>query len=341
MDKISLQNYQVEDFISDESFINYHFQSNKDDQVFWKEWLINHPGKQGLANKAKKMLETLSLTISEKEYREELRKITGAINRKNKQHPHTQLPAGNKLLQLYQRKKRTMQYLLPLLLILVSGGYWLLRFSQNHSPKLAETFNNGSLPLILTLSDSTVVSLSPHSYLQYPLHFEDKERNVYLHGNARFTVKRNVQHPFKVHAENIVATVLGTIFNVKSSGDSAIEVELLKGKLNVETINAKMETEQSVLLDPNERAVYVRNDKHLYKNLIIPENYIYFRQNNFEEIAGRLKNVFGITVINESNNRAWRFTGAFKNSSAKDIIENICLVKKLSFVAKGDTIFIR
>ena len=47
MDKISLQNYQVEDFISDESFINYHFQSNKNDRLFWEEWLLNHPGKAG------------------------------------------------------------------------------------------------------------------------------------------------------------------------------------------------------------------------------------------------------------------------------------------------------
>ena len=197
------------------------------------------------------------------------------------------------------------------------------------------------MPLVLTLSDSTVVSLAPHSYLQYPLHFGNKQRDVYLHGNAQFSVKRNVQHPFKVHAENIVATVLGTIFNIKTSGDSAIEVELLKGKLNVEIMNAKMEPEQSVLLDPNERAVYVRNNKHLYKNQLIPENHVYFRQNNFDEIASEIKNVFGITVINESNNKAWRFTGAFKNSTAKDIIENICLVKKLSFVAKGDTIFIK
>jgi transmembrane sensor len=341
MDKISLQNYQVEDFISDESFINYHFRSNKDDQLFWEEWLVKHPGKQAVAKEAKGMLEMLSLTISEKEYREELKKITGAINRKNKLHPVAQLPGRNKLMQLYHRKKRMMQYLLPLLLIVAAGGYWLFQFSQNRVTKLAETFNNGSLPLVLTLSDSTVVSLSPNSYLQYPLHFREKERNVYLHGNAGFTVKRNAEHPFKVHAENIVATVLGTIFTIKNSGDSAIEVDLLKGKLNVEIMNTKMETEQSVLLDPNERAVYVRNDKHLYKNMIIPANYVSFRQNNFEEIASQIKFSFGITVINESNNQAWRFTGTFKNSTAKDIIENICLVKKLSFVAKGDTIVIK
>lgn len=335
---MSRENYHVEDFISDESFINYHFKSNKDDQLFWEEWLVNHPGKKALVKEAKEIIEALSFTISGKEYREELKKLSAAMN---KQRPVSQLSRSNKLLQLYQRKKRTIQYLVPLLLILVAGGYWLLQFSQNRSAKFTETVNNSSLPLILTLSDSTVVSLAPHSYLQYPLHFGDKERNVYLHGNAQFNVKRNVHHPFKVHAENIVATVLGTIFNIKSSGDSAIVLELLKGKLNVEIMNSKMEPEQSVLLDPNERAVYVRNDKHLYKNLVIPENHVYFRQNNFEEIAGKIKNVFGTTVINESDNKAWHFTGEFKNTTAKDIIENICLVKKLSFVAKGDTIFIK
>ena len=66
MDKISLQNYQVEDFISDESFINYHLQSNKNDRLFWEEWLADHPDKQDLVKEAKEMLETLSLTISEK-----------------------------------------------------------------------------------------------------------------------------------------------------------------------------------------------------------------------------------------------------------------------------------
>ncbi|MEP6926381.1 MAG: FecR family protein [Ginsengibacter sp.] len=341
MYKISPENYQVEDFISDESFINYHFKSKKEDRIFWEEWLVNHPGKKALLQEAKETIETLSLTISEKEYREELRRITAAIDRKNTQSMLSQLSSGNNLLELYQRKKRMMQYFVPLLLILVAGGYWLFRFSESNYEKLTETVNITSLPLVLTLSDSSVVSLAPHSYLRYPLHFADKERNVYLHGDAHFNVKRNVLHPFKVHTENILATVLGTTFNIKNSGDSAVAVELLKGKLNVEIMNSKMEAEQSILLDPNEKAVYVRNAKHLYKDMIVPQNHVYFRQNNFEEIANQIKNVFGVTVINKRNNKLWRFTGEFKNTTAKDIIENICLVKNLSFVAKEDTIFIK
>ena len=258
--------------------------------------------------------------------------------------PHgslVQLSGGNKFFKSYQRRKRILQILVPLVLVVIAGGVWLFQSSKNNSEKLTETVNNSTLPLILTLSDSTIVSLDPGSYLQYPLYFKDKERIVYLHGNAQFSVKRNIDHPFKVHDENIVATVLGTVFNMKSSGDSAVVVELLKGKLNVEIMNDKMETEQSVLLVPNERAVYVRNDKHLYKNLIATEHHLSFSKNNFDEIAAQIKNAFGITLINESSRKDWRFTGEFKSSTAKDMIENICLVKKLSFVTKGDTIVIK
>ena len=341
MDELLRQNYELEDFVSDESFINYHFKANKVDQLSWEEWILNNPNKQALVEEARAILNELSFTISEKEYVEELEKITSAIN-KRKSHPSvSQLSGGDKFLKSYKRRKRTIQFLVPLLLIIIAGGYWLIHSAKNDALKLTDTVNNSTFPLILTLSDSTVVTLEPQSHLQYPLHFGGGERNVYLYGNAQFSVKRDIEHPFKVHAENMVATVLGTVFNIKSSNDSAIVVELLKGKLNVAIMNSKMESEQSVLLEPNERAVYVRNDKLLYKNLIVPEHTLSFNKSNFDELAAQIKNAYGITLINESPKKDWLFTAEFKNSTAKDIVENICLVKKLSFVIKGDTIVIK
>jgi len=341
MDELTRKNYQLEDFVSDETFINYHFKSNIVDQLSWEEWLLNNPEKKSLIEKAEEVINELSFTVSDKEYHEELKKLVSAIDKKTPHGLHVQFTGRNKFFKSYQIRKRTLQILVPLLLIAIAGGYWLFRPVKKSSEKLTETVNNSTLPLILTLSDSTVVSLDPGSYLQYPLYFKDKERIVYLHGNAQFSVKRNIEHPFKVHDENIVTTVLGTVFKMRSSGDSAVFVELLKGRLNVGIMNDKMETEQSVLLVPNERAVYVRHNKHLYKNLIAAEHHLSFSKNNFNEIAAQLKNAFGITLINESPVKNWRFTGEFKNSTATDIVENICLVKKLSFVIKGDTIVIK
>lgn len=340
MYKVPRENYQVEDYISDESFINYHFKTNSADQLNWKEWIEQHPDKNSIIAEAIEIIATLSLTLSDKEYQEEFDKITAAINSKKAQ-PATVKGYGSGKSAVFFQRKRVLKYLIPIVVILIGGGYWLAELSRTPASKLTNTVNNSSMPLILTLSDSTVVTLDPNSYLEYPLHFEGPQRNVFLHGNAKFSVKRDTRYPFKVHAENIVATVLGTVFVIKSSGDSAIVVELLKGKLNVEIMSSNLVAEQSILLDPNERAVYVRNDKHFYKNRIISEHRFHFSKSSFDEIAAQVKDAFGVTLINNSSKKAWSFTGDLRDSTAEDIAENICLVKNLSFVAKGDTIVIK
>ena len=75
MDKRIPENYQLEDFITDDSFINYHFQLDIDDQIFWEKWLNEHPGYGSLAEAAQELLQTLSLTLPDKEFQEELSKI--------------------------------------------------------------------------------------------------------------------------------------------------------------------------------------------------------------------------------------------------------------------------
>src|SRR6185312_2793748 len=284
MDQKLLVNYQVEDFVTDETFLNYHFNSNKDDSLFWEDWFLHHPHKLELAKEAIELIEAMSLSIPQDEYRKELDKIKHAIDKSSATKAELR-----RFPILKSSKKRKVQYVIVLLAVIFSGWFWFARVSENPAEKLTEIANNTPYPKVITLGDSSVVTLAPLSYIQYGSGFRDKVRNVYLHGNAGFTVKRDVKHPFKVHTENIVATVLGTVFNIKKSGDSAIVVELLKGKLNVEIMNSKMKAVQSVLLEPNERAVYVRNDKRLYKNIIEQEHTLSFNKSNFDEVAKQIK----------------------------------------------------
>ena len=232
-----------------------------------------------------------------------------------------------------------MRYIIPTLLALLAFGYWFTHRAMLPETQLSVIDNNGNSPLEITLSDSTIVTLQPHSRLNYPSTFDGKDRNVYLYGDAQFHVKRNEQHPFKVYAENIVATVLGTVFNIKESADSAIIIELLKGSLNVEIANTGLKTAPSILLHPSERGIYMRGVKRLYSEEM--NTLFEFKQSTFEDIATQIKNVFGITVINKSNKKDWRFTGEFKNTTAQDIIESICLVKGLTYEVKENTIVIK
>ena len=338
MDK-SFENYNLEDFIADESFINYLFRADECDRIFWEEWIIDNPAKRSIVKEAAEIIRSLSLTLSEKEYQEEFEKLHIAIN-KNKPSPVLHLLKWNQASRSQHRFKRTIQYLALCVLVLIAGVTYLL--SKQPGNKISEqdtTVTSGNQVITFTLSDSTIITLAANSTLQYPSSFKGSNREVYLTGEASFNVKRNEKFPFKVHNKNIVATVLGTIFNIHRSGDSAIVVELLKGKLKVDIDDTSV-SQNSILLSPDEKATYVYNDKHFYKTSRLTQYNVSFYKNSFDEIATRIKNVFNKTIINNSTKKNWRFTGEFQDATAVEIIENICLIKNLHSKVLGDTIFI-
>jgi transmembrane sensor len=59
-------------------------------------------------------------------------------------------------------------------------------------------------------------------------------RDVYLQqGEASFTVARDVQRPFNVHAGNRVLQAVGTAFNVRIVSDTQVELTVTEGKVRV------------------------------------------------------------------------------------------------------------
>ncbi len=340
MYKRSFENYKVIDFISDESFINYHFYLNETDHVFWETWLLNNPSKRSQAREAGEMIQSLSLALPEQEFQAELKKIQEAINKPAPLRVFTNVGRDETVL-LQPRKKRIVPYIFTALFILSAViSYLLITSKDKISSPLNQTISSGNRVLTFTLSDSTIVTLAANSALEYPLKFTGQNRQVNLKGEASFNVKRNEQLPFKVHTENIVTTVLGTVFNIKRPGDSAVVVELLKGKVKVEIDDTAAVYTRPILLSPDEKATYVFRDKHFYKNTTTATFDITFMHNSFEEIAARIKTLSGKTIVNKSSIKKWSFTGKFKNTTANLIVENICLTRKLTFKVVGDTFFI-
>lgn len=68
----------------------------------------------------------------------------------------------------------------------------------------------------VTLPDGTRVALNCDSELRYPLAFSDTLRQVYLRGEAFFTVTKNAVKPFIVRTPHSETRVLGTVFNLKA-----------------------------------------------------------------------------------------------------------------------------
>jgi ferric-dicitrate binding protein FerR (iron transport regulator) len=331
------EDYEVEDFVTDESFINYHFKVNAADTVSWTDWLAQHPDKNVLAKQAIRLIQTLSLSIDDREYTTEFEKIKKAITGSTAD----TVPFFNDRKVSFKPIRKSTWVLACLLLTTVIGaGFLLFHKSLQASEPLVKAVNKGLKPQTLVLSDSTTVTLAPGSTLEYPNHFNAGRRDVYLDGEAIFHVKRNETAPFKVFSQNIVATVLGTIFQFKKGGDSVIAVELLKGRLDVQMTEASG-VSKSLALHPNEKAVYLKQAHAFYKSPFRIQTDIAFYQSNFDEIAAEIKDAFGITLINKSTKSDWRFTGEFKQTTAEDLIAAICLVKKVTAETRVDTVYIK
>ena len=67
----------------------------------------------------------------------------------------------------------------------------------------------------ITLEDGTEVYFNSETRFRYPVKFGDRERKVFLVGEAYFKVKREVDRPFIVEIGENRIEVLGTEFNAR------------------------------------------------------------------------------------------------------------------------------
>ncbi len=122
-------------------------------------------------------------------------------------------------------------------LALVAGLAVLVQLygDRTPAPALVVFQNKTAQPLRQTLPDGSLVWLSSHAELTLAQEFNGAERTVFLKGEAFFKVAKNPAKPFAVHTGAVVARVLGTSFNVKTSATGRrVEVSVTEGKVSVQ-----------------------------------------------------------------------------------------------------------
>jgi hypothetical protein len=83
----------------------------------------------------------------------------------------------------------------------------------------------------IELADGTEVHLNASSTLRFPFIFPGKTREVYLEGEAYFTVAHNPAQPFIVHTGTASVIALGTAFNVNSYDNKVMTTSLVQGSV--------------------------------------------------------------------------------------------------------------
>lgn len=212
--------------------------------------------------------------------------------------------------------------------------------------------NTTKNPQKISLEDGSVVLLSFGSSITYPEHFGDKNRKVYLKGEAFFDVHKDPTKPFIVYAGNLTAQVLGTSFNIKSNeASSIIEVSVKTGRVSVfENGENNPKSRKGIILTPNQKIIFNKSTKEIIPTLIsepvpiIPVESIktfIFEAVPIADVLTSFRTIYGIEIVTENQTlNQCVFTGDLNDLPLATQLDLICKSINATHEQRGTSIFI-
>ena len=153
---------------------------------------------------------------------------------------------------------------IPLLLVGFGSGWYFQKRVQYQDDSSAYTtiISPRGQRTQVVLPDNSKVWLNSNTTIKYPSNFNQKDRKVYIDGEAYFDVTHNQSKPFIVNTSSFNIKVYGTTFNVSAyKGDNIIETTLVKGKISITGLNIKGSKAGEIVLMPNESFKYYKNEQ--------------------------------------------------------------------------------
>lgn len=220
-------------------------------------------------------------------------------------------------------------------------------------------------PKEIVLPDSSIVWLNAGSHIHYTDNFIQKNREVYVTGEAYFDVKHDAVHPFLVHAGNVIIKVLGTAFNVEAYPDEdKIETTLIQGKVQVQIAG---NPDKKIVLTPREKLTVINDSIHLsgdplkrlkersfkVQEIIPPEtpapipeiawvqDKLAFQDERFDELTKQLERRYDVHIYFEDTRlKQERLSGVFANENIEKAIKILQMTTPFKYRIRNDTVYL-
>ena len=224
-----------------------------------------------------------------------------------------------------------------------------LNFMRNNEAVVAEnSFTVIQIPrggeYIVRLEDGTTVYLNSESELRIPVHFNSKERVVWLTGEAYFSVEHEKQRSFTVRTERADISVLGTEFGVRAYADETdLLTTLVQGAVEVKSENRvhRIVPGEQAKVDEagNIEVKEVNVDDYIAWKL----GRIVFVNARLEDIMRELQRWYDFKVSYSSpEQKELRFTmDILKYKEVSDIFDLMEKIKRITFVVEGNHVTLK
>ncbi len=201
----------------------------------------------------------------------------------------------------------------------------------------------------LQLSDGTSVHLNSGTSLKYPIKFIGENRQVFLNGEAYFSVAKDVNHPFIVNTNEINVRVIGTQFNISSyPEDNQINTVLIEGSVNIYKKDEVYNAETAINLNPGFKATWQKKEDQINVEVVDTDMYtawidsrIVFRRVAFENIIKKLERHYNVIIINHNKSlNKVEFSASFDIETIEQVFEILNANYNLDYTIEGNQIII-
>lgn len=308
-------------------------EASREEKKNIENWLNQEPENRKLLNDLREIWLTAGIEQNADHY--EVERAVGQFRQKIRF-------TGQKAV-LPQRIPRLIRYAAVLLLLIALP---LSYYYGKKSTPLSGSFTTISCAqgdkTAIVLPDSSQVILNSGSRLTFNNNFQNGPRQVFLDGEAYFSVQKRTQNPFRVKTSDIEVEVLGTKFNLKAySDEETITTTLVTGCLKV------TQGDNSTLINPNQKLVYNKKSGNtdLSKiNDLAPETEwkdgrLVFRNQSLEELEHKLERWFDVEIeFADEQVKSRRFTGTLERESILEVISYFGRSKYVAYQIKDNKI---
>ncbi|WP_236973657.1 FecR family protein [Membranihabitans maritimus] len=277
----------IEDFLKDETFINWIQDPNSESAISWESWLIENPEKADLVEKAALVVRGVKLNpeyLSDTLVKTELDRLNHYLDTREEKKKQLAL----RKIGSWVKVAASVAFL-----ILATGGayHWYWNVELVYTTDFGEKMH-------MELDDGTKVVVNANSSLRY---IRKEPRKVWMEGEVYFNVDKRYEtkETFEVITPDLGIEVLGTKFNVNSRHEKT-EVVLQEGSVKLNT-----EESGSLLMEPGEQVTFSSRDKIIAKREAVKtENHtswkdgmLLFDSKPLKIVLSKLADIYGVEII--------------------------------------------
>ena len=275
-----------------------------------------------------------------KEWIEEFSKVWNTEYKNESIHKEYLKPDWNDLEENYlQNKKNPVSILLYSAAAVILISFSLFSYFKNEELII---FQTSETIKEITLSDNSKITLNYNSKVIYSEEFGTKNRDIFLEGEAFFTVTANKDLPFIIHTDQAITEVVGTEFNLKSRGEKT-QLIVTEG---IVTFESKAVENASVTVLAGQEGVILGRTKPIVTKstsessirLSWMKKQLIFKDAKFADIIIELNAIFNSSIQFTDDIEDLKVTAVIKyDKSLKDVLENLSesLDLKLVFDSKN------